>query len=667
MSASEPRNHLPAPSADGRKRRRLVSATQLLGGGVALALLTWICFQLQLSLATTAFIYLIVIVLASIGGSLAPPLVLSLAAFLALNYFFATPTFTFHIQFPQDEALLGGFFLLATLTVIALVRGARAQTAAALKAGAALQRAEAYLAESQRLSRTGSWAWDARNREITYWSTETYRLFGFDPDEDSWSFRAMQDRIHPEDRHRLAEIQERALLEKSDFEAEFRLVPPGGSARLVLCVGHLVVDANQNALEFVGTYIDITEQRAARAALTKAFDDLKQAEAYSTEAQRLSHTGSLGWQPASGKMLWSAETFAIFGYETTASVNIETIIERAHPDERALLKRIIDRASRDGGDVDHECRLLMPDGTHKHIHLVAHASRGESGNLEFAGAVMDITAGWKADAALREAQANLAHVTRVTSLGELTASIAHEVSQPLAAIVTNCEVSLQLLDRNGPDDMSEVRQMLNDIIGSGKRAGEIIRRVRALTRKTEIQKVVLDIGETVNEVIPLVNREVLGHRVSLRLDLMPGLPPVLGDRVQLQQVIINLLVNGMEAMATVTGRPRELVIRSGLDGGGQVLVAVADSGGGFAPETADQLFNPFFTTKPRGMGMGLSICRSIIEDHGGKLWASPNAGPGATFQFTLPTPMGRTDMTAAPAPVRAPSGPRTDPQPWQSD
>ena len=264
----------------------------------------------------------------------------------------------------------------------------------------------------------------------------------------------------------------------------------------------------------------------------------------------------------------------------------------------------------------------MPDGSVRHVHAVAHAVKDASGNIEFVGAVTDVTATKRAEEALRQAQADLAHVTRVTTLGELTASIAHEVNQPLAAIVTNGEVGLRWLDREVPD-LAEVREALGDMISNGRRASEIIQRLRALSRKTETQKVALDINDAISEVIPLVQQEVLSHRVSLRLELAPTLPAVLGDRVQLQQVIINLIVNGMEAMAPVTDRPRELVVRSQLDDSGQVLVAVEDSGVGIDPENAKQLFNAFFTTKPSGMGMGLSICRSIIENHGGTIVGLP--------------------------------------------
>jgi NO-binding membrane sensor protein with MHYT domain len=241
----------------------------------------------------------------------------------------------------------------------------------------------------------------------------------------------------------------------------------------------------------------------------------------------------------------------------------------------------------------------------------------------------------RAEEALRQAQSDLAHVTRVTTLGELTASIAHEVNQPLAAVVTNAEACLRWLDRGTPN-LDEARRALERIIEDGNRAGEVIRHLRALSSKTETEKAPLDINDVVNEVIALVQHQLLSHRVSLRTELAPALPMVLADRVQLQQVIINLVINGIEAMQPVTDRPRELVIRSHLVEAQQVLVVVKDCGVGISAENADQLFNAFFTTKSSGMGMGLSICRSIIEAHGGRLSGSGDVGPGATFQFALP-------------------------------
>jgi C4-dicarboxylate-specific signal transduction histidine kinase len=249
--------------------------------------------------------------------------------------------------------------------------------------------------------------------------------------------------------------------------------------------------------------------------------------------------------------------------------------------------------------------------------------------------IRDLTEHMLASEALREAQMELAHVNRVTTMGQLTASIAHEVNQPLAGVVANAEACLRWLDRETPD-LEEARQSVRWIMDDGNRASEVIRRVRALARKTSIERVALDLNEVVREVMALVQGELINNAVSLRLELAPAPSRILGDRVQLQQVIINLVMNGIEAMQSVTERPRELTIRSRQDEAGQVLVSVTDCGVGISAENANRLFNAFFTTKSSGMGMGLSICRSIMEAHGGRLWATTNLPHGATFQFTLP-------------------------------
>jgi PAS domain S-box-containing protein len=373
---------------------------------------------------------------------------------------------------------------------------------------------------------------------------------------------------------------------------------------------------------------DITERKEAENAL-------RQSESYLAEAQRLSLTGSFGWRVATGEITWSEETFRIFGYDKAPSIRIEAVVARVHPDDREDVQRTVDRATRDGKDFDHEYRLLLPDGSIKHVHATAHAVPDESGDIKFVGAVSDITARKRAEEKLHEAQAELAHVTRVTALGELAASIAHEVNQPLAAIVANAAACQRWLDRD-PPDLQETRSTVQSIIKDANRAGEVIQRVRGLVNKSVDQKAPLDINEVINEVITLLRHELASHRMSLRMELAPALAPVLGDRIQLQQVILNLIINGMEAMQPVTDRLRELVIRTSEDEARQVLVTVSDCGMGLAAEHADRVFDAFFTTKSAGMGMGLSICRSIVEAHGGRLSASANQGPGATFQFILP-------------------------------
>ena len=273
--------------------------------------------------------------------------------------------------------------------------------------------------------------------------------------------------------------------------------------------------------------------------------------------------------------------------------------------------------------------------------LVGAAAFDETAN-QCVSFVLDLTERKRAEAEARESerryrevQMELAHANRVATMGQLTASIAHEVNQPLAGVIANAEACLRWLDRETPD-LDAARRSVEWIVDDGNRASAVIRRVRALANKTDLEKMPLDVNDVVRETIALVQRELISHRVSLQMELAPALPMILGDRVQLLQVIINLVMNGIEAMQAVSDRPRELVIRSRQDETHQVFVSVTDCGVGISAENADRLFNAFFTTKANGMGMGLSICRSIVEAHGGRMSAANNVGPGASFQFTLP-------------------------------
>lgn len=624
-----------------------------------------------------------------------------------------------------------------------------------------LRRSEAYLAEAQRLSHTGSWAWDARRREFVFRSPEALSMLGFDPAEEAVPQQPLWDRVHGEDRDRVIEMVRQALREKTDFEGDYRIVLPGGSTRYVHSVGHAVVGHDGEVTELVGTHIDVTEQHLANEALQKAFDEIKKSEdrlrlvintiptlvwragpdgvpdflnqtaldytglspdqaetgwprafhpedkkgmlvkwsairasgtpgeliarlrrfdgeyrwflfrgvplrdehdnivkwygsstdiedrkraeeelrrseAKLVEAQRVSQTGSFVWNVVTDERVGSKEFFRILGYDEPRSVTFENVLDRTHPEDRARVQETIERAARGGEDLDYEHRLLMPDGSVKYVHVVAHAVRDQADQLEFIGAVVDVTATKQAEEKLHKAQAELAHVMRVTTLGELTASIAHEVNQPLAAIIANAGACLRWLDRETPD-LPAARRSVEWVINGGNRATEVIRRVRTLAKKSGIEKVPLDLNDVVKEVIVLVERELSSQLVSLRTELAPALPAILGDRVHLQQVIINLVMNGIEAMLPITDRPRELVIRSGQDEAHRVFLSVTDCGVGISAENASRLFDAFFSTKSSGLGMGLSICRSIVEAHEGRLSASPNQGPGATFQFVLPS------------------------------
>ena len=374
--------------------------------------------------------------------------------------------------------------------------------------------------------------------------------------------------------------------------------------------------------------------RRARDDLQAAFQELARLNKTLDEAQRLSHTGSFGWNVASSDIVWSEETYQILGVDRTVKPTIDLVLQRVHQDDRELVQYELDRAAQGEQDCDYECRVAMPNGFVKHLHGRIRRVKYESGEEEIVGVLMDVTAAREAQEALHTAQTELAHVTRVTTLGEISASIAHEVNQPLASVVTNGDACLRWLGHDVPQ-LDEARSSVEQMISSARHASDLISRIRALSKKRAFERVRLDINEVIDDVIVLMRREINHHCVSLRLDLGSSLPPIDGDRVQLQQVIMNLLVNGIQAMRPVPDRCRELQIRSRGHGSDQILVSVEDSGIGIEPENVSQLFNAFFTTKPEGMGIGLSICRSIVEQHGGRIWATRNSGAGSTFQFTV--------------------------------
>jgi signal transduction histidine kinase len=390
---------------------------------------------------------------------------------------------------------------------------------------------------------------------------------------------------------------------------------------------------------FTSAKLAILKLLASPAAISlenvQLYDELRRSEAYLSEAQRLSHTGSFGWSPSSGEIYWSEETFRIFEYDRASTPTLEQIALRVHPDDVAAFRQVAERAANDGQDFSHTYRLRMPDERVKYVHVVARALRDEAGEVDFIGAVMDVSAMRMAERELHKTQTDLAHVMRVMSLGELTASIAHEVNQPLGAVLTNAEACLSWLNHEQPN-LAEAHAALERIIRDGTRAGEIIRRTRALAKNTDTQMMPLDLNDVLSEALSFVRHELLNSRVAVRTEYAGTLPVILADKVQLQQVILNLVMNAIEAMQLIADRPRELVIRSEREGTQHVRVTVTDCGVGFPAESANRLFTSLFTTKSSGMGIGLSICRSIIEFHGGRIWAVPNVPFGASIQLTLP-------------------------------
>jgi PAS domain S-box-containing protein len=434
--------------------------------------------------------------------------------------------------------------------------------------------------------------------------------------------------VHPDDLAAAKRAWRESLATNRPFQMELRFRRGDGQYRWQLVRRVPLRDERGAVIKWYSVASDIEDQKRAE-------DALRKSEAYLDQAQQLSHTGSFGWNVVTGEIIWSKEAYQILGIDRAVRPNIDLIMQHVPADERDSVRQQIDRALGGARELDYEHRWLCPDGRIKQLHVRAHRVVYENGEIEVVGAVMDVTEARRAEAAMADAQALLAHANRVATLGEMSASIAHEVNQPLSAIMIHGATNLRLLNNQSPD-IDELRRGLEQMIDDADRASRVVSRIRALARKNQPERVPLYINDIVNEAIKMIDREITAQRVSLRVELAPDLPAVLGDRVQLQQVVINLLINAVQAM---DGEDvRNLIIRSARYESDQVLVSLQDTGHGIDAENANGLFDAFYTTKPAGMGMGLSICRSIVEAHGGRIWAA-NApdGAGALFQFALPT------------------------------
>ena len=353
------------------------------------------------------------------------------------------------------------------------------------------------------------------------------------------------------------------------------------------------------------------------------------------KARTSARVGNFSWLVATDEIKWSEQLYRIFELEPGVPVTFDLIGSRVHPEDVTLLYDMIAQAKRSVTDFAYEHRLLLPDGSVKHLHLIAHANYDGEGRLEYIGAVQDVTQRRLSEEALGKARAELTKTARMNSLGVLTASIAHEVNQPLSGIITNASTCLRMLSAD-PPNVDGARETARRTIRDGNRASDVIARLRTLFSKKDLSPECMDLNEAAREVASMSLGELQRNRVVLRYDLAEDLPPVTADRVQLQQVILNLLRNASDAMSTVEGRPRELLIRTEREDEDRVRLNIKDTGVGFAAPAADKLFEAFYTTKNDGMGIGLSISRSIIEAHRGRLWAAPNDGPGALFAFSIP-------------------------------
>jgi PAS domain S-box-containing protein len=434
--------------------------------------------------------------------------------------------------------------------------------------------------------------------------------------------------IHPDDLESLSLIWQQIRESEQFGEGEVRLRRHDGEYRWFLFHVNPVRDESGRIIKWYGTNLDITDRKLIEV-------ELRRSEEFLAQAQQLSRTGSFSWRVASDEITWSDELYRIYELEPGVAITLDVIRSRVHPEDLTLYEKMVEQARNGAADFEWQYRLLMPDQSIKYMHAVAHATRDQNGQLEYIAAVRDVTARRLSDEALDKARSDLAHVSRVMSLGALTASIAHEVNQPLSGIITNASTCVKMLDAD-PPNVDGARETAKRTIRDGRRAADVITRLRALFGKKEAATELVDLNEATREVIALSLSELERNKVITRTELADELPFVTGDRVQLQQVIINLLRNGSDAMSAVDDRPRELLFKTELDENDCVRLSVRDAGTGLDPQTLDQLFRSFYTTKADGMGIGLSVSRSIIENHRGRLWATPNDGPGVTFSFSIP-------------------------------
>jgi len=550
------------------------------------------------------------------------------------------------------------------------------------EAEVALRSSEAQLTQAQRIAHLGSYEIDVL-AGTSRWSDEIFRILGLNPQNGALARKDFVERIVGEDRQYAMERYDQLVREGKPYNIQYRIMRPDGSIRFVQSMGEPIRNPDGAVVRFAGALLDITERKQSEdnlARLNRTLQTLYQSNealVHATDEYELLQTVCrILVEVGRVRMAW-------VGYrELDAAKTIRPVAQAGYDDGYVEnVKATWADAERGQGPTGTAIRTGKPSWT-KSIQTdpsiapwrAEALKRGYSSNIslplmsdgepfgaltlyaeepdafnertieQFTELADNLAYGVialrtreersRAERGLREAQAELAHVTRVMTMGELTASIAHEINQPLAAVVANANACFRWLANPTPN-LDEAREAISRIVRDGNRASDVIGRIRALVKKGDTEKTLLDINEAIQEVVSLIHSEIQKSGVVLKMKLGAGLPRILGDRIQLQQVILNLVMNGIEAMNTVTDRPREMVIRSCQPETDKVLVAVQDFGNGVDQENLKKIFDAFYTTKPQGMGMGLAISRSIVENHGGKLWVVPNDGPGTTFQFTL--------------------------------
>jgi PAS domain S-box-containing protein len=559
---------------------------------------------------------------------------------LSLNYFFLPPFFSFSPISYADLVYLTFciFCALAVGWVSAVRRRAEHELrqaredleAKVVERTANLQRSEAHLAEAQRLSHSGVSAYNETT--ILYGSEEIYRIWGFDPAQGVPSLEAMFQRVHPDDRDRHRAQVRSALDEKRGYSISYRIVLPDGTVKHLDSIGQPVLSASGELVEVVSTQMDVTERVRAEQALRES----------AAKIRRLVDSNIIGifFSGLEGRVLETNDAFLhLVGHDRDDLVSGRVRwTDLTPPEWRERDRRALAELTSNTTAQPYEKEFFRKDGSR--VPVLVGGALFEKGGNEGVAFVLDLTERKRAEESLREseshlaqAQLELAHANRVVTMGQLTSSIAHEVNQPITAAITYALAARRWLSAE-PPNFHEVDEALSLIAKEGNRAGEVIARIRALIKKAPTRKDAVAINDAILEIIALSRTEAANNSVSVRTQLAEDLPRVQGDRVQLQQVLLNLIINAIEAMRDVGEKERELLIitRHGPDG---VSVEVRDSGPGFAPADIDRVFEAFHSTKPSGLGLGLSICRSIIEAHNGRLWASANQPRGASFQFAL--------------------------------